>query len=241
MSSLRLYKLSKSFTQGVHSTRVLDNATYTFSQSQNVAITGVSGTGKSTLLHMLAGFDTPSSGSIFFDDTDIYQFDSAKRQFFLQKIIGLIFQSPYLIDELSVVENVMIKGLLAQQPYKLAALRAYELLECVGLSDKGQSAPRTLSGGEQQRIALARALYNEPAFILADEPTAHLDSVTKNSIMNLLLACRRQWGMGLIIATHDESVAQQMDVVLRLDKGQLIEQRFQKAESVLRKPDQLPL
>ena len=126
---------------------------------------------------------------------------------------------PYLIEELSVLENIMIKGLISGQSYKQAAKRGYELLDAVGLGQKADSSTVTLSGGEQQRVALARALFTQPDFILADEPTAHLDVMTKQTIVNLLLTCKRQWGMGLIVATHDQSVAEQMDTMVKLEKG----------------------
>lgn len=235
-----MYQLSKSFKQGMHDTRILHNATYLFNQHSSVALTGVSGTGKSTLLHLLAGLETPTAGTVFFNETDISLFDAAQRQQFLLNEVGLIFQVPSLIDELSVIENVMIKGLTGREPHKHAYLKAQELLKSVGLCDKSHAAPRTLSGGEQQRVAIARALYTKPAFILADEPTAHLDAGTKKALIDLLLSCKKQWGAGLIIATHDELVAQRMDVILRLEKGTLTEvQPYISNESVVQPLSQM--
>ncbi len=221
MSTLRISHVSKFFDRSSDKALIIDDATYTFTHEGSVAIMGVSGTGKSTLIHMLAGLDAPSSGSVFFDDADVYKLGKERRQDILSNGLGLIFQSPHLIDELSVVENVMIKGLIKGKPYQEIFKQACELLECVGLGDKIYAVPRVLSGGEQQRVAIARALLTKPSFIIADEPTAHLDGITKKSIMQLLLSCRRQWSTGLIIATHDDFVAQHMDVVLRLEKGKL--------------------
>lgn len=223
ISSIHIQKLCKSFVQGTQETSVLAHVTYTFDRLTTTALTGVSGTGKSTLLHLLGGLDAPTSGDIYFDKHNIHSIDKQMRTRIVQNRLGLLFQSAYLIDELSIVENVMIKGLIAGQPYKSAATRAGELLESVGLSHKADSRTPTLSGGEQQRVALARALFSQPDFILADEPTAHLDMVTKKTIIDLLLSCHRQWGMGLIVATHDDYVAQRMDVVLRLENGTIKE------------------
>ena len=232
MPPLRICHLTKTFSQGLVNVKILENATYTFDQGKTVALTGVSGSGKSTLLHMLAGLEVPSSGEVFFKDENIYLLDPRNRHLFLQKTIGFVFQSAYLIDELTVLENVMIKGLLANESFEQAGRAAYELLEAVGLAGKAKNGPRTLSGGEQQRVAVARALYGRPAFILADEPTAHLDAHTKKVVMNLLLAACWQGNTGLIIATHDESIADQMDTVLRLDQGRLIEQQKNETAAV---------
>lgn len=238
MSSLSINQLSKSFIQASHVTNVLDRVSYTFDSRQTTVITGVSGTGKSTVMHLLAGIDKPNSGTVLYNGDDIGLL--SKRTEFLQKKIGLMFQVPYLIDELSVVENVMIKGLIANESYALCKERALELLQYVHLVNKAEQAPRTLSGGEQQRVALARALFMQPEFILADEPTAHLDAVTKSSIIDLLLTCHKEWNMGLIIASHDESFAEYMDVVLCLEGGKLIE-KGNYLDSTIRNVDQLRL
>lgn len=223
MITINIDRLSKYFVQGTKKTRILENATFTFNSEQTVAITGVSGSGKSTLLQLIAGLDVPTAGTVYFNGTNIHQLDALAKKDFLQKTIGFIFQSPYLIDGLSVRENVMLKGLIAREPYAQAAKRAEELLENIGLTHKASCAVRTLSGGEQQRVALARALFMRPAFIIADEPTAHLDASTKHTIIDLLLTARKQFGTGLIIATHDVSVAGSMDGVTRLENGQLHE------------------
>lgn len=221
VSSLSIHDLSKSFTQAQGMTRVLENANYTFHQGTSYALTGVSGVGKSTLIHLLGDIDKPDAGVLLFNEC-AYQDLPQRREFFQEKV-GLIFQVPYVIDELSVLENVMIKGLIAHASYRNAQKKALELLEKVGLADRAYDSCKTLSGGEQQRVAVARALFTEPAFILADEPTAHLDQQTGKVIIELLISCQRQWQAGLIVASHDPEVARAMDVVLTLEAGVLRE------------------
>jgi ABC-type lipoprotein export system ATPase subunit len=220
VSSLSFVSLSKSFRQAQGTTTILENAHYVFHQGVSYALTGVSGVGKSTLIHLLAGIDEPEEGGLFFDGCPYHDLPS-RREFFQQRV-GIIFQVPSLIDELSVLENVMIKGLIAGDRYADAAIKAAHLLEKVGLADRASDSCRRLSGGEQQRVAVARALFTEPAFILADEPTAHLDEQTGKAVIELLLTCQRQWQAGLIVASHDPEVARLMDVVLRLEGGKLL-------------------
>jgi ABC-type lipoprotein export system ATPase subunit len=221
--ALHLNNLSKVFEQGGHRATILHNAHYVFEQSRSYAITGVSGTGKSTLIHMIAGLEEPSQGTVFYDRQDIFKLQPRDRALFIQKNLGLVFQAPSLLDELSVLENVMIKGLIAKQDYASAQEKAYILLEKVGLAEKAQRIPRTLSGGEQQRVALARAIFTEPSFIIADEPTAHLDEAATQKVLELLMFCHAQLKVGLIIASHDHAVAHMMDTVLVLEHATLSE------------------
>jgi ABC-type lipoprotein export system ATPase subunit len=139
----------------------------------------------------------------------------------LQKHIGFIYQVPHLIDELSLVENVMIKGLIASQPYNESQKTALELLSQVGLADKAAQRPRTLSGGEQQRVAIARALFSGPSFILADEPTAHLDKATAQVLVDLILSYKNE--SGIIMVSHDTRITEQLDHRVSLSNGALFE------------------
>ncbi|HZW61656.1 MAG TPA: ABC transporter ATP-binding protein [Candidatus Babeliales bacterium] len=218
-------KVTKQFIQGSTTISVLNGISASFNQGNTYAISGVSGAGKSTFLHLLAGLDMPSSGSIVFNGRDLATMQAAERDYFLNKSIGLVFQLPYLINELSVLENVMLKGLIARLPKEECRIKALGLLEIVGLAQKAECIPNTLSGGQQQRVAIVRALFNEPTFLLADEPTGNLDEKTGQGVIDFILDCQKQWHMGLIISSHDAYVVRKMKQVLILHNGVLQEVR----------------
>ncbi len=213
--------IKKSFGTKKNEQIVLQNVTCSFEQGQSYALTGVSGTGKSTLMHLLVGLDTPTAGTVFFNDRDMYLMSTQEHTHFLRKSVGLMFQLPYLIRELSVLENVMLPGLIVGTPQEECEKKANELLNQVGILEKADQKPGSLSGGQQQRAALARALCNEPAFLCADEPTGNLDERTGKQMVDLLVRLQTEWGMGLIISTHDTYVAQQMQHCYRLHNGTL--------------------
>ncbi len=220
---LQVKGLYHSFSQGLRTVTVLKNVTYLFKRGSSYALTGPSGAGKSTLLYCMAGLETPMQGQVLLDGIDLATLSAKKRAQILQQHIGVIFQVPHLIDELSVIENVMIKGLIAHQEYAAAHTKAQKLLLQVGLGGKEYQRPRSLSGGEQQRVSVARALFSEPSFILADEPTAHLDSATAQDILELLRTYQQEKNAGLIIASHDTSLVDMLDTVLELKDGSLID------------------
>lgn len=220
-SLLHVENLHKTYVSGQQTLNVLKDVTVDFKQGSGYAIVGVSGSGKSTLMHLLAGLDKPTSGSVFFNNTDITTLNPAEKDVFLQQSIGLVFQLPYLIKELSVLENIMLRGYIMGLEPEECKTRALELLDAVGIADKALSNPLSLSGGQQQRVALARALFSKPAFLIADEPTGSLDAYTAQGIVQLVLNCQREWGMGVIISTHDAFVAQNMETVYQLNDGTL--------------------
>lgn len=209
----------KSFKQGDKDLQVLKGVNFEFKQGITYALTGVSGSGKSTLLHVLGGLDKPDNGEILFNNHNIYKIRQNKKEDLLNQELGFIFQFHYLIKELTVLENIILMGLIKGDSKKDCQKRALELIEYVGLQDKIHSYPTELSGGQQQRVSILRAIFNKPSFLLADEPTGDLDSQNALLIVDLLEQCRKLWGMGLIICTHDSSVFCKMDVVLKLHAG----------------------
>ncbi len=221
-NNLAVCDVFKNYVQGNSIVPVLKGVSATFEQGKSYAITGVSGSGKSTLIHLLAGLDVPSQGTVHYDGQDINSFAESQKSNFLNKTIGLVFQSPYLIKELSVLENVMIKGLIAGRSSAECKDGAVQLLKNVGLEEKIYGYPGQLSGGQQQRVALARALMNKPQFLLADEPTGNLDPQTAQTILDLIIAAQKEWGMGLIISSHDRFVTDRMETVLEVKDGKLV-------------------
>lgn len=222
---LATQQISKCFLQGEQEIMVLDGIDAVFHQEKTYAITGISGSGKSTFMHIIAGLDSPTKGSVLFNTKALEDFSSDELSYFLNTHIGLLFQNSYLLKELLVIENVILPGLIKGESKKNCEQRAEFLLDKVGLTSKIFSKPGELSGGQQQRVALARALFNEPAFLIADEPTSNLDIITGQAMIDLLITCHKEWGMGLIISSHDEYVTERMDEVYSLEQGKLIQQR----------------
>ena len=224
-ATLCVQGLTKSFPHGKNGAQqeisVLTGITAHFEAGKTYAISGISGSGKSTFMHLLAGLDTPTQGSVYFNNQDISTFTAKERANFLNQQIGIVHQLPYLIRELPVIENCMMRGIIAGMPRAAAINQAKELLIAVGLEDKVDCKPAALSGGQQQRLALARAMFNQPLFLLADEPTGNLDEKTGKEIINLLLDCHKKFGMGIIVSSHDPKVIGCMEISYQLSDGQL--------------------
>ncbi|MGC9975792.1 MAG: ABC transporter ATP-binding protein, partial [Syntrophales bacterium] len=193
----------------------------TISRGESLAILGVSGAGKSTLIHILGTLDHPTSGSVLFDDIDVFQWDKKKLAEFRNKAIGFVFQFHNLLPEFNSVENTMMPALIHGLPYRKARERAAAILHEVGLGDRLSHKPGELSGGEQQRVAVARALIMEPEIILADEPTGNLDSETGKKIEDILLELNRTKMITLIVVTHNSDLANRMSKNIGLRDGKI--------------------
>ena len=213
--------LHKSYVQGGKLQNVLQGVSISFHAGHAYAITGVSGSGKSTLLHLLGGLDVPTSGTVFFNDCDIFRFKERAKDSFLNQHLGFVFQFHYLVKELTIIDNIVLPGIIKGDNKQAAAKRSIELLDLVGLADKKNHFPGQLSGGEQQRVAIARAIMNRPAFLLADEPTGNLDADNAQRVVDIFLSCQKEWGMGIILCSHDRDVYQKMQTVYHLHNGLL--------------------
>jgi putative ABC transport system ATP-binding protein len=216
---VRLDRVTKDYSEGRELRHVLKDATLEVKEGEFVAIRGRSGSGKSTVLNLVAGIDRPSSGEIFFAGRPLGPLDARERTLLRREQMGFVFQFFNLIPTLSVSENVLLPAELAGQD---AARRAVELIERVGLQDRAQSFPDRLSGGEQQRVAIARALVRDPPLVLADEPTGNLDDATGAAVMGLIDALTRRAGKTLLLATHSRELAALADRVLTIEDGRLV-------------------
>jgi len=213
--------LRKSYLLGKRTLEVLRGVDIEIARGDFVALRGASGTGKSTLLHLLGGLDTPNAGEIFFDGENVSHYSDRELTRFRNRRVGFVFQAYHLLPELTALENVCLPARVARNGAGLAARRAEELLARVGLQGRLDHKPSELSGGEQQRVAIARALINQPELLLADEPTGNLDSHTGGEIIALLKSLRPEKQMTLVIATHDAKVAASAPRVIELVDGQI--------------------
>lgn len=219
-------KLKRSFHEAGRELNVLRGVDLSLHEGEWLSILGRSGSGKSTLLHLLGGLDRPTSGSVVFDDTDIFKLSGGKLDRYRNQHAGFVFQFYHLLPELSAIENVLIGSMLASSivawPSKRKEAResAIDVLHRVGLGDRLTHRPAKLSGGERQRVAIARALVNRPSVLLADEPTGNLDAETASSILDLFRNLH-QTGQTIAMVTHDQTVADAGDRIVTLTKGRL--------------------
>lgn len=213
--------LSKAYEQGGKVRKVLDDVTLDIYKGEFFVLLGKSGSGKSTLLNLISVIDTPDAGKIIVNDINLTGLDEREQTLFRRDNIGIVFQFFNLIPTLTVLENITLPQELAGKDRKTAEVKGRELLEQVGLANRADSFPDKLSGGEQQRIAIARALAHEPAIVLADEPTGNLDEETGETVMQLLLDLTRRAGKTLIIATHSAEIVPLADRVARIQEGKM--------------------
>lgn len=218
---VRAENLAKTYASGENRVAVFDDLSLAIGEGEMVAIVGPSGAGKSTLLHLLGGLDRPTKGTVKVGEFDIAKFAELDLARFRNQEIGFIFQFHYLLPEFSALENVMMPLLVARVSAGEAQARATALLASVGLASRATHRPGELSGGEQARVALARALVNRPRLLLADEPTGDLDSKTSEGIHQLLKELTQSQKLTSVIVTHNEKLAAICDRVLHLEDGKL--------------------
>jgi putative ABC transport system ATP-binding protein len=220
MEILRAENLSKVYGKGNNRVTALDNVSFSIEKGQFVSIIGPSGSGKSTLLHMLGGVDRPTAGKVFLNGQDVYARNDEQLAIFRRRQVGLIYQFYNLIPELDVEENIALPLLMDGRTPDPKALE--EMIETLGLKERRHNLPNQLSGGQEQRVSIGRALITAPAVVLADEPTGNLDSVNSQEIINLLKASNRRFNQTLIVITHDEEIALQADRMLVIEDGRIV-------------------
>lgn len=220
MDILKIEHLSKIYGKGDTEVRALDDVSFTVPKGQFVAIIGPSGSGKSTLLHILGGVDTPTDGHVYVDGTDITTLDETALAIFRRRQIGLIYQFYNLIPILTVEENMTLPLLLDDK--KVDRAHFDSLVQALGLQHRLGHLPSELSGGQQQRVSIGRALMNNPAILLADEPTGNLDSKNSREIVELLRSFNKSLNQTVIIITHDERIALDADRVIAVEDGKIV-------------------
>lgn len=217
MPIVEFKNVSRIYTSGDHELKALDNVNLTLEEGKFVVILGPSGAGKSTLLNLLGGLDSPTSGKIIVDGKDISDLSGDELAVYRAAKVGFVFQFYNLVPTLTVHENVALVKEIAPD-----ALSATKMLEEVGLSDHLKNFPSELSGGEQQRVSIARALAKNPKILLCDEPTGALDSQTGVLVLKLLLKMARDYGKTIVIVTHNQNIAKMADVVMRVKNGKIL-------------------
>ena len=226
MELLRVEHLSKIYGAGENQVKALDDVSLSVEKGEFVAIVGASGSGKSTLLHLLGGVDRPTSGKVYINGTDIFAMNDDELAIFRRRQVGIIYQFYNLIPTLTAEENIAL-------PWKLDGRkenkeRLSEIVNMLGLEKRAKHLQGQMSGGQQQRVSIGRALINEPAFILADEPTGNLDSKTSREILDILKFTNQKYKQTILLVTHDEKIALQANRIITIGDGKIIKDEVMK-------------
>lgn len=219
---IRIANLSKSFTMGSRELTVLNGINLEISRGQMVAVIGASGAGKSTMLHIMGMLDRPTKGTVHFDNQDLFQLTEAQQAEFRNRRIGFVFQFHHLLPEFTALENACMPALIQRRPLDEVEQEAAALLKEVGLGQRLHHKPGELSGGEQQRVAVARALLQKPDLVLADEPTGNLDTHTGEALFGLLRDLNRSRGTTFVIVTHNDKLSAQSDRIVHMQDGMIV-------------------
>ena len=220
MSLLQVENLTKIYGKDNNRVLALGGVSFNVEKGEFVAIVGASGSGKSTLMHLIGGVDSPTSGRVIVDHNKLYELNESELAIFRRRNVGLIYQFYNLIPTLTATENIMLPRLLDNREADGEKLKG--ILEMIGLTDRAHHLPSELSGGQQQRVSIGRALINDPAIILADEPTGNLDSKSSQEIMDLLKLSNKKYNQTLLVITHDEGIALQADRIITLSDGLIV-------------------
>lgn len=227
MAVLEVRELTKKYGQGEAEVTALDHVSFSVERGEFVAIVGASGSGKSTLMNMIGGLDHPTSGSVVIEENDIAAMNEDELAIFRRRNLGIIYQFYNLIPTLTAEENIML-------PWKLDGRkenkkRLTEMMQLLGLLERAKHLPGQMSGGQQQRVSIGRALINEPAFILADEPTGNLDSKTGREIMAILKLANQKYKQTILLVTHDEKIALQASRIITIGDGKIVKDEVMKS------------
>ena len=222
MEILRVEHLCKTYGKGTTQVKALDDVSFTVNKGEFVAIVGASGSGKSTLLHLLGGVDRPTSGRVYIDDKDIYNYSDDELAIFRRRQVGIIYQFYNLIPILNVEENIKLPLSLDNRKIKQDELE--QLLKTLGLENRRNHLPNELSGGQQQRTSIGRAMITHPAIILADEPTGNLDTKASDEIVSLLKKSNKEYNQTIIMITHNMEIAKMADRILKIEDGKIVKE-----------------
>ena len=217
---VEIRNLKKNYGKGENLVKAVDHTNLTIERGKFTAIVGRSGSGKSTMLHLMGGLDRPDKGRVFIDGEDIFKLKDEQLAVFRRKKIGFIFQDYNLLPSLNVWENIVLP--LGLDNKKVDHNYVMEIIKTISIEDKLKNLPNALSGGQKQRVAIARALASRPSIILADEPTGNLDSRTELEVIALLKTCVTKYGQTLVMITHDETIAQMADEIIVIEDGKVV-------------------